>query len=77
MEARYEALSVPNFRRFFFFLINDRLERSLYVKLKDWMLNSVDYDESSHLDLCYLQKSIIIVYGGERVLLEKFKHKAS
>ena len=46
-----------------FFLTNYRLERSLYVKLKDWMSNSVDPDETdhyepSHLDLCCLQKSI-------------------
>ena len=32
---------------FFFFLPNYRLERRLYVKLKDWMSNSVDSDETA------------------------------
>ena len=48
------------------------MERSLYVKLKDQMSNSVDPDEMvhyelSHLDLCCLQKPVIIAYGSERV----------
>ena len=48
------------------------LEPSLYVKLKDWTSNSVDpyelaHYEPSHLDLCCLQKPIIISYGSERV----------
>ena len=48
------------------------MERSLYVKLKDWMSNSVDPDETahyepSHLDLRCLQKPIIIAFGSERV----------
>ena len=54
------TLSVPNFRRHlpsaFFIITNCRLERRLYVKLKDWMSNSVDPDEPSHLDLGCLQK---------------------
>ena len=62
------TLSVPNFRLhlsfasvFFFFFSNYKLKRSLYVKLKDWMSNSIDPDETahnepSHLDLCCLQK---------------------
>ena len=38
------------------FLTNYKLEISLYVKLKDWMSNNVDpdetaHDEPSHLDL--------------------------
>ena len=42
------TLSAPNFRRqmssaFFFILTN-----CLYVKLKDWMSNSVDPDETAH-----------------------------
>ena len=32
----------------FFSLTNYRLERSLYVKLKDWISNSVDPDETAH-----------------------------
>ena len=32
----------------FFFLTNYRLERRLYVKLKDWMSNSVDPNETAH-----------------------------
>ena len=32
----------------FFILTNFRLERRLYVKLKDWMSNSVDPDETAH-----------------------------
>ena len=45
---------------------------SLSVKLKDWMLNSIDpdemaYYEPSHLDLRCLQKPIIITFGSERV----------
>ena len=60
----------------YFFLTNYRLERSLYVslhvKLKDWMSNSVDPDETahyepSHLDLCCLQKPRIIACESERV----------
>ena len=57
-----------------FFLTNYRFERNLYagLKLKDWMSNSVDPDETahyetSHLYLCYLQKTIIIACGSERV----------
>ena len=57
---------------FLFFLTNYRFERSLYVNLKDRMSNSVDPDETahyepSHLDLCYLQKTIIMTCGSERV----------
>ena len=33
---------------FFFILTNYHLERRLYVKLKDWMSNSVDPDEMAH-----------------------------
>ena len=49
----------------FSILTNYSLKRSLYVKLKDWMSNSVAPDETysyelSHLDLCCLQKPIII-----------------
>ena len=56
----------------FAFLTNYRLERSLYVKLKDCMSNSVDPDETahhepSHLDLCCLQKPIINACGSKRV----------
>ena len=48
------------------------MERSLYVKFKDCTSNSVDPDETahhepSHLDLCCLQKPIIIDYGSEVV----------
>ena len=68
--------SAPNFRRqlssALFFLTNYRLERSLYVKLKDWMSNRVNldetaHDEPSHLDLRCLQSSFINAYGCERV----------
>ena len=45
----------------FFILTNYRLERRLYVKLKDWMSNSIDPD-----DLSCLQKPIIIACGSER-----------
>ena len=43
----------------------NRLERDLYVKLKDWLSNSVDPDETahhepSHLDICCLIKPVII-----------------
>ena len=31
------------------------------------MSNGVDLDETAHLDLCCLQKHIIIAYGSERV----------
>ena len=62
------TLSVPDF----FFFLNFQLEISLYVKLKDWMSNSVDPDETahfepSHLDLRCLQNPIIIAYGSEGV----------
>ena len=33
----------------FSFLTKYRLKRSLYVKLKDWMSNSVDPDETAHM----------------------------
>ena len=61
---------MPNFRRHF--IANYRLERSLYVKLKDWISNSKDpgetaHDEPSHLDLCSLEKPIIIACGSEIV----------
>ena len=56
------------------FLTNYRLEISLYIKLKDWMSNSVDpyetaHYEPSHLDLRCLEKPIIrpIAYDSERV----------
>ena len=49
------TLSVPNFGRhlsfaFFFFFFFNKLsfERRLYVKLKDWMSNSIDPDETAH-----------------------------
>ena len=46
------TLSVPNFRRHLssaiFILANYRSERRLYVKLKNWMSNSVDPDETAH-----------------------------
>ena len=75
------TLSLPNFRRhlssaffffFFFFLTKYHLERCFYVKLKDWLSNSLDPDETAHyepchLDLCCLQKPIIIACGSERV----------
>ena len=41
------------------------MERRLYVKLIDWMSNSVDPDETAHW--AHLQKSIIIACGSERV----------
>ena len=78
IKGRFESrltLSLPNFRRHLlsvfcgFFEINYCLERGLYVKLKDWTSNSVDY-KLSHLDLCCLQKPIIIAYGRERVKLQ-------
>ena len=33
------------------------------------MSNSVDPDKTAHLDLCCLQKPIIIAYGNERITL--------
>ena len=47
------------------------MKRSLYVKLKDCMSNSVDPDETahyepSHLDLRCLLKPIIIACGSEK-----------
>ena len=37
----------------FFILTNHRLERRLYVKLKDWMSNSIDPDETAHWAVSY------------------------
>ena len=55
----------------FSILTHHRLERRLYVKLKDRMSKSVDPDETAHWAvssiLCCLQRSIIIVCGSERV----------
>ena len=50
------------------------MERSLSVKLKDGMSNSTDPDETahyepSHLDLCCLQKPVII--SSERVKVKQ------
>ena len=50
----------------FIILTNYRLERRLYVKLRDWISNSEAPDATVHLDLCCLQKPIIIVCGSER-----------
>ena len=56
------------------------MERSLYVKLKDWISNSIDPDEMAHcalsdLDLCCLQKPIMMACGSERVkVLSVVKH---
>ena len=57
---------------FIFCFTNSRLERRLYAKLKNWMSNSVDPDETahyepSHLDLCCLQMPIFFACGSERV----------
>ena len=61
---------------FFFFFLQTVAWKEVYnyVKLKDWMSNSVDPDETahyepSHLNLCCLQKPIIIALGSERVNL--------
>ena len=65
-------LSALNFRLHLssalFYFTNHRLARNLYVKLKDWMSNSVDPDETAH---CCLQKPIIIVCDSERVKRRK------
>ena len=74
------TVSVPDFWQFvvcFFILFHfnkPSLGKEFYVKLKDWMSNSVDLDETahnepSHLDLCFLRKPIVIAYGSERVKL--------
>ena len=44
---------------FSFYFTNYRLERRSYVKLTDRMSNSVDPDETAHLDLCCLLPIII------------------
>ena len=64
----YLTLSVPNLSSAFF-LTKYRLEIRLYVNLKDGMSNSVDPDETAHchLDLCCLQKPVVIAYGSEKV----------
>ena len=48
------------------------MERSLYIKLKDGMSNSIDPDETapyepSHLFLCCLPQPIITACNSERV----------
>ena len=55
---------IKSFGAFFFISTNYRLERRSYVKLKDWMSNSVDPDET---DLCCLKKPIIIACDSETV----------
>ena len=61
--ARFQTTFVV-FLSFFF---SDKLSfgKKLYAECKDWMSNSVDPDETAHLDLCCLQKSIIIACGSE------------
>ena len=73
--AKFQTTYVVCFFRFsLFFLTNYRLERSLYVKLKDWLSNSVHPDETahepSHLDRCWLQKPFIIACSSERVKMK-------
>ena len=55
----------------FFILTNCRLERRLYVKLKDWMSNSVDQDETAQWAVSsgsmLFAKPIFIACGSERV----------
>ena len=58
----------------FFFLNKLSLGKKFICKLKDRMSNSVDPDETahyepSHLDLCCLQKPIIIACGSERIIV--------
>ena len=57
---------------FVFILTNYRLERRLHVKLKDWMSNSVDPDETAHWAVSsgsmLLQKIIIIANGSEELI---------
>ena len=55
---------MPNLKSAFL-QVNYRFEKNLYISLKDLMSNSVDPDEPayykpSHLDLCCLQKPIIM-----------------
>ena len=57
MEVLDLTLSVPNFR----LLLSSTF-------LKDWTSNSVDLDETSHLDLRYLQKSIFVP-GQNKILV--------
>ena len=66
---------------FGFFLTKYPLEVSLYLKFNNWMSNSVDPDETahyepSHLDLCSLQRLLIIACGSERVNLKIFNSSA-
>ena len=42
-------LPVKLFRCQISFLTDYRLKKSLYVKLKDWMSNSLDQDETAHM----------------------------
>ena len=55
----------------FSFLTNYRLKRSLYVKLKDWMSNRVDPDETAHMSrliwIYAVCKSLLLppVHGSE------------
>ena len=42
-------------------------EKTFICKVERLNVNSVDPDETSHLDLCCLQKFIIIACGSERV----------
>ena len=59
------CISVPDLSSFFFFfLTNYRLERNLYVKLKDLMSNSIDPDETAHCEpsiwFCAVCKSLFL-----------------
>ena len=57
----------------FFILTNYRLERRLYVKLKDWMSNSVDSDETAHWAVSsgsmLFAKAYYYACGSERVII--------
>ena len=74
---KFQTSFVVCFFVFFFvclFFFNYRLERRLYVKLKDWMSISVYLDETahlepSHLDLRCLHKPIIIACGSKELLM--------
>ena len=68
--AKFQTINVVCFLFFVVFFNKLLIGRKFIckvVKLKDWLSNSIDDYEPSHLDLRCLQKHIIIACGSERV----------
>ena len=57
--------------------MSTRLERHLYVKLKDWMSNSVDQDEIEpyNLDICFCKSLLLSPVAVKEIMISGFLKK--